>query len=106
MSDAPRSLFGGRRAPGRISCPHWCVIRHGRTVGEEDLLHLSEPVAVAGGLSAQLCLSIDEASGTADGPWVLIGGCEYTLEQAEELGVSLVTIARSAAAGCAHPAES
>lgn len=100
MSDAARWLFlGGPRPSG---CPRWCAAEHGLTAGEEDLLHLSNPVEVAGGLRAQMCLSVDAASGVADGPWVMIGGSEYTLEQAEELGVSLVAIARSAAADSAH----
>lgn len=106
MSDAPRSPVGVEADARPITCPRWCATTHGLTAGEEDLLHLSKPVDVAGGLRAQLCLSVDEASGAADGPWVLIGGCEYTLEEAEKLGVSLVAIARSAVAGSAHPGGS
>ncbi len=62
-------------------------------VGEEDWLHLSEPLPVADGVSARLCLSIDPLTSVQDGPYIVIGSQEYTLPQAQALGASLLAMA-------------
>jgi hypothetical protein len=62
-------------------------------LGEEDWLHLGEPLRVADGLVARLCMSIDPDTGSVDGPYVLIGGTEYTLSQAQQLAASLTGLA-------------
>jgi hypothetical protein len=71
------------------TCPSWCTVAHGVNLGEEDWLHLSEPLAIATGVSAQLCMSIDPETQVPDGPYVLIGAVEYTLSEAEALCSSL-----------------
>lgn len=79
----------------RRSCPHWCVTRHGVHRGEEDWLHLGDPLTVASGVVARLCMSVDPGSGAVDGPYVLVGATEHTLLEAEALGGALVALARS-----------
>jgi hypothetical protein len=39
--------------PGE-TCPHWCVAGHGRHLGEDDWVHVGEPVALADGVLARL----------------------------------------------------
>lgn len=82
------------------ACPGWCVARHGAHLGEEDWLHVGEPLVVAeGGVTAQLCLSVDPDSGEQDGPYVLIGTSEYTPAEAADLGRALTELAASADEG-------
>ena len=84
------------RAPSfvvRGPCPSWCVAGHGVHLGEEDWVHLGEPLPMTDGVSAQLCMSIDPVTGTQDGPYVLIGGTEYTLAAAASLASSLMSLA-------------
>ena len=73
-------------------CPPWCVSRHGLHDGEEDWVHVGEPLPVADGLHAQLCMSVDPESGRQDGPVVLIGATELTLAAAATLGTALVQL--------------
>lgn len=86
------------RSPGRI-CPGWCVARHGAQLGEEDWVHVGEPLTVAEGVTAHLCMSVDPGCGEADGPYVLIGVSEYTPAAAAELGRTLMELAASAGKG-------
>ena len=74
------------------TCPSWCTVAHGVNLGEEDWLHLSEPVRIASAVSAQLCMSIDPLTHVQDGPFLLIGATEYTLSQAEALCSSLAAL--------------
>jgi hypothetical protein len=74
-------------------CPPWCATEHGVHLGEEDWVHTSVALAVADGVVARLCLSVDPASGSQDGPYVLIGATEYTLAEARALGDSLMALA-------------
>jgi hypothetical protein len=85
----------GRTA--RSSCPAWCVTGHGVHRGEEDWLHLGEPVTVTAGVVARLCLSVDPGTGAVDGPYVLVGTTEHTLLEAEALGTALIALARAGA---------
>ena len=62
-------------------------------MGEEDWLHTSEPLLLSDGALARLCMSIDPTTGTQDGPFVLIGSTEYSLEQAEQIGAALMAMA-------------
>ena len=73
-------------------CPAWCSTRHGASLGEEDWIHVGEPVLIADGTLAQLCMSIDPDTGVEDGPYVLIGSAEYTLSEAQALGIALLTL--------------
>ena len=77
------------------TCPPWCVADHGTHQSEEDWVHIGEPVEVADGVLARLCLSVDPRTGEPDGPYVLIGWSEYTLDEAAALGVALVAMART-----------
>lgn len=88
----------------RAGCPSWCATGHGVHVGEEDWLHLSEPLPVAEGVSARLCLSIDPLTSVQDGPYIVIGGQEYTLPQAQALGASLLAMASQGADWSSAPA--
>lgn len=81
--------------PG-ATCPHWCVADHGRHAGEDDRVHTGEPVELADGVLARLCLSVDPRTGARDGPYVLVGWTEYTLDEAAALGAALVAMARAA----------
>jgi hypothetical protein len=86
---APEALWSA----GRATCPPWCVTAHGVHLGEEDWVHLGEPLPLAEGISAQLCMSIDPLSGVEDGPYIIIGGTEYTLPAAKALATSLMALA-------------
>jgi hypothetical protein len=83
-------------------CPRWCSTRHGASLGEEDWIHVGEPLTIADGTLAQLCMSIDPDTGAADGPYVLIGSAEYSLAEAEALGSALLTLA-AAGTGSGKP---
>ncbi len=91
------------RPQSRSWCPAWCAAEHGYQRGEEDWVHLSEPLPLTEGVSAQLCMSIDPESGAADGPYVVVGSTEYTLAEAQALAASLMTMA---SAGGQPPAVS
>jgi hypothetical protein len=75
---------------GSALCPRWCCVRHGEQLGEEDHLHLSDPV-VAAGTMIRLGVTIDPVTREQDGPYVLIGDEEYTLVEAEALLACLET---------------
>ena len=76
-------------------CPPWCTAEHGRHPGEDDQVHTGEPVELADGVLARLCLSVDPRTGAQDGPYVLIGWSEYTLDEAAALGSALIAMARA-----------
>jgi hypothetical protein len=77
------------------SCPSWCVADHGAHDGEEDRVHIGAPVEVDDGVLARLCLSVDARDGAQDGPYVLVGWSEYTLDEAASLGSALIALART-----------
>jgi len=79
-----------------MHCPDWCVICHDPQLGEENWLHLSEPLTLDDGVVARLCLSAEPGEGAADCPYVLIGTTEYTVQEAEALGATLVALAGGA----------
>ena len=76
-----------------VGCPPWCVTGHGVHLGEEDWLHCSEPLPLTNGVSAQLCLSIDPTTRTEDGPYLVVGSTEYSLEDGRALALRLLTLA-------------
>jgi hypothetical protein len=86
---------GGTGSGSQNVCPAWCVVSHGAQLGEEDWVHTSAPVPVADGMVARLCLSVDPATGSCDGPYVLVGTTEYLVSEAVELGLSLIVLARA-----------
>lgn len=75
------------------TCPPWCAVRHGIHVGEEDRVHVSRPLPLSDGIVAQLCVSLDQEGNTQDGPYVLVGSDEYTLDEAKALGAALIAMA-------------
>ncbi|HYI32662.1 MAG TPA: hypothetical protein VEX88_04285 [Glaciibacter sp.] len=80
-------------SPGRRTCPPWCNVRHGISDGEEDWVHVSEPLVVADEVDARLCMSVDPETEAKDGPYVVVGSREYSLTDAERLGASLIELA-------------
>jgi hypothetical protein len=56
---------------------------------------MGEPVALADGVPARLCLSVDPQTGAKDGPYVVVGWTEYTLDEAAALGAALIAMART-----------
>jgi hypothetical protein len=76
-------------------CPPWCVSPHADGRGEDDWLHVGEPVVLTTGVSALPCMSVDPDTGVVDGPYVLIGETEYTLEETAQLGAALISLART-----------
>ena len=87
-----------------LGCPAWCVTGHGQHLGEEDWLHCSEPVPLTDGVSAQLCLSIDPATRTEDGPWVVVGSTQYSLDATEALALRLLALASAGSSTPRTPA--
>lgn len=87
-------LDAGLYAPaGQRTCPTWCRTRHGAAAGEDDWLHVSEPLVLADDVIARLCMSVDPRTDEADGPYVIVGTREYSLAEAAELGASLIQLA-------------
>lgn len=82
--------------PHSGACPPWCVTAHDPVRGEEDWVHLSEPLVLAGDVAARLCMSIDPETGDRDGPYVLVGDEQLTVEEAGHLGTELVAMATTA----------
>lgn len=78
----PRASAGA--GASGTACPEWCVVRHGVLGGEDDLVHVSATLRVAG-TPVRLCGTSDLAPADADGPYVLIGADEYTLHEADAL---------------------
>ena len=95
-----RALWSAARA----TCPQWCATGHGVQLGEEDWVHLSEPITLTDGVTAQLCMSIDPVSNTHDGPYVVVGTTEYTLADVQALGAQLLTLAAVGAQTRSAPA--
>jgi hypothetical protein len=84
------------------SCPTWCVQRHGIQQGEDDAIHVSVELLVRG-VSLRLCSTIDPETQQADGPYVLLGGEEYTLHEADAL-IDALTQLVDAGLGVTRPA--
>jgi len=94
MTGSTDVVAGNRLESGvRGACPSWCAAGHGVHLGEEDWVHLSEPLTVVEGLSAQLCMSIDPDTSAHDGPYVVLGSTEYTLAEAQAVAAALMTMA-------------
>lgn len=70
-------------------CPSWCALRHGRYKGEEDLVHVSKARFVRNTM-VRICMTMGHETGKRDGPVVLLGTDEYSLEEV----VALVEVLR------------
>ena len=73
-------------------CPSWCVTAHGTLDGEEDWVHIGEPIYLAEGVAARLCLSIDPRNYFPDGPRLLVNSEEWTAQRAREVGAVLLAL--------------
>jgi hypothetical protein len=82
---------------GRALCPNWCVSAHGSHLGGEDWVHTSEPLVLAAGVWAELAMTINPLSGTADGPFITIGDAELTPAEAAALATRLLALSTLAA---------
>jgi hypothetical protein len=65
-------------------CPSWCALRHDRYQGEENLVHVSEGRFVRNTL-VRICMTMDPQTGRTDGPFVLLGTDEYSLDEVAAL---------------------
>lgn len=63
------------------TCPPWSVMRH--QVADEDDVHVGAALMVRRTV-LRLCTGAD-GFGAADGPYVLVGSEEFTLDEAEAL---------------------
>jgi hypothetical protein len=86
---------GGGSAGQRSGCPDWCVARHGVQQGEEDWVHVGAPLALADDVVAHACMSLEPGTGKVDGPYVIIGGRQYSPAEAEELAAMLIALTRA-----------
>jgi hypothetical protein len=85
-------------ADSGFECPCWCVTEHDSVLGEENWVHEGAPIEVEAGVVARLCMSVDPETGLADGPYILVGYRELTIQWAEALGVSFIGLAARGAA--------
>ena len=92
-------------SPGEL-CPFWCGQHHGQVTGEDDWIHISRPNNSTDGDTGRLCMSVDPDTGVADGPYVLVDGQQYTLEEAEGLARALMALAATARGGQSQHLES
>ena len=81
------------------TCPAWCVLEHGIYAGEDDHLHTGAPLRLARGVTAHLCATIDPKSGRLNGPYVVVGGEEWTLQRTRSIGHALIALAEQAMPG-------
>lgn len=66
------------------TCPSWCTLSHGHHPGEDDTVHVSGALMVRRTV-LQLCMTRDPSTGDHEGPYVLLGGEEYALHEADAL---------------------
>ena len=78
-------------------CPEWCLLSHSKYRGEENLVHVGEPVALSGAILARLCMSMTPDGEVDDEPYVLVGTDELTLEEVRALGERLIEMAAQGA---------
>ncbi len=87
------------RKVAAVSCPTWCTAEHGTFAGEEDYVHTGANVRLTRDLIARLCASVDPDSGELDGPYVMVGMQELTVDKAERVGRVLMALAERAQGG-------
>src|SRR3712207_4401503 len=96
MTSATTDSDAGPKATTRPVCPAWCVTRHNRLSGEDDWLHMGEPVELTARIIARVCMTVEPETGAVDGPYVLIGHAEFTLDQAAALAGTVLDMAVAA----------
>ena len=90
--------MSSKQARRPATCPSWCEMGHGVNLGEEDLVHVSGQLCVRNTL-IRLCSSVDPETGEQDGPYVLLGPNEYTLDEVDDLVTALTSLSDQARAG-------
>jgi len=83
MSDSAEPL--ARHTPG------WCVLQHGAHAGEEDQVHVSDSTFVRYTM-VRLCMTVDPVTWLQDGPYILLGSDEYSLEDTALLIEALTSL--------------
>ena len=78
------------------TCPPWCELGHGTHTGEDDHVHIGGQLCVRNTLM-RLCSTIDPATGEQDGPYLLMGTQEFTIDEVGELITALTALAAQAA---------
>lgn len=73
------------------TCPPWCSLSHGIHGGEEGAVHISHQLCVRDTLM-RLCSSNNPATGEQDGPYLLMGLAEYSMDEVDTLIDSLQTL--------------
>ena len=76
--------------PARPGCPPWCAGRHGPR-HEGALVHAGGALLVKDTV-LRLCSTVDPATNTEDGPYVLLGDVELTLHETEALLAALTQL--------------
>ena len=69
------------RRPG--DCPAWCALDHDGAPADDDAVHVSGALMVRRTV-LRLCMS-GAADGEAEEPYVLLGGEEFSLHEADAL---------------------
>ena len=82
-------------------CPAWCGVRHGQHVDEDDNVHVSGALWVKKTV-LRLCATIDPASGTFDGPYVLVNSQEFSLYETNVLIDALTQLVEEGTIGRSH----
>lgn len=80
------------------TCPPWCTLGHGVHLGEEDLVHISRQHCVRNTL-LRICCTLDPETGEQDGPYLLLGAQEFSLEEVDVLVGALTDLAEQARGG-------
>jgi hypothetical protein len=93
--------MGSSGEPPARHSPAWCVLRHGDYSGEEDQVHISDSTFVRHTI-VRLCMTVDPVTGAQDGPYVLVGSDEYSLEEAALLIESLTGLLEAGRAPTPH----
>lgn len=93
----PGQLRPADTRPFGSTCPSWCVAPHGLHAGEEDWVHVSEPMPLTERILARICLTVEPDGARSEGPIVLVGSVELTPEQTNDIGLALQALARVAA---------
>lgn len=80
----------------RDTCPSWCVRAHGVVTGEDDWVHIGSPLIVSGTALARLCMTVEPHTHVVEGPYIMVGSDEFTIDDARSLGEALIELADSA----------
>ena len=71
--------------------PAWCVLQHGDYTDDEDQVHVSDSTVVRHTM-VRLCMTADPVTGMQDGPYILLGSDEYSIEDTALLIQALTSL--------------